>query len=287
VGFACGWYFNHSKDKAHPVTIMHVLPQPQEVILSSNKGKQVILSEQHADTLRIAGAQLENNHTITYSQSALLDEAIEIHTLQTPRCKDFQITLPDGTMVWLNAESTLRYPSRFSDKERIVELTGEAYFQVKKDSIHPFIVRTQHLTTQVLGTRFNFRSYGHEPCHVTLIEGKVAISRPGHTESQTLKSGQNACLTDEGTIQVKQVNTLPFTAWTEGYFYFEDIKLYQIMKELGRWYNLTIRFEKPQSMDHRFNFWADRRAPVETTLEQLNLLGKVLATLEGNTITIR
>lgn len=101
-----------------------------------------------------------------------------------------------------------------------------------------------------------------------------------------MSPGEDASIGADGKIAVQQVNTESYTAWTEGYFYFEDVQLSQIMKELGRWYNVSIYFQKAQSMNYRFNFWANRNASIESTLEQLNLLGKVHATLHAGTITI-
>ena len=286
IGFTGKWYMGHRSQRPQPIAIMQALPQPQEVVLSNEKGEEVVLSKQTADTLRIAGANIESRHAIAYNTASPEEETAEIHTLKTPRGKDFQVTLPDGTIVWLNVESTLRYPSRFAGKERMVELTGEAYFKVSKDAEHPFVVRTKHLTTRVLGTSFNFRSYDNEASHVTLVEGEVAVNTSGSSISHTLKPGQNARIDPEGNIQIQQVNTQAYTAWTEGYFYFEDVALSQIMKELGRWYNLTVHFQEARTMKYRFNFWANRDVPIQNTLEQLNLLGKVRATLNENTITI-
>ena len=286
IGFTGKWYMGHRPKRPQPIAIMQALPQPQEVVLSNEKGEEVVLSKQTADTLHIAGANIKSRHAIAYNIPSPEEETAEIHTLKTPRGKDFQVTLPDGTIVWLNVESTLRYPSRFAGKERIVELAGEAYFKVSKDAEHPFVVRTKHLTTRVLGTSFNFRSYDNEASHVTLVEGEVAVNTSGSSTSHTLKPGQDASIGPEGNIQIQQVNTQAYTAWTEGYFYFEDVALSQIMKELGRWYNLTVHFQEARTMKYRFNFWAKRDVPIQNTLAQLNLLGKVRATLNENTITI-
>lgn len=286
IGFSYGWHVSDSREEPQPITIMQSLPLPQEVVLSKEHGEQIVLSGQMPDTLDLDGAKVKSNRTIAYNEVQEEPQPVEMHTLKTPRGKDFQIILPDGTKVWLNAESSLHYPSRFTGNERVVELDGEAFFKVSKDAEHPFIVRTHRLTTQVRGTSFNFRAYGNEPNHVTLVEGSVAVGLTGQPETHTLTPGHDATLDPQGIIRVQAVNVEPVIAWTEGYFYFEDLPLSHIMTELGRWYNLTIHFQETKSMNYRFNFWANRKASIESTIEQLNQLGKVHATLNASTITI-
>lgn len=261
-------------------------PDPQEVILSNSQGGEIVLTPQtDQDSLAPLGATLTADQKLAY-QPADKNSATTIttQTLQTPRGKDFKIVLSDGTEVWLNAESTLIYPSRFTGDTRVVELDGEAYFKVAKDAEHPFVVKTQKLETQVLGTGFNVHAYQSGSPHVTLVEGKVSIkSRYYHI---MLKPGENALLEEDGSIRVQEVDTRCHTAWTEGYFYFDNAPLKDIMQELGRWYNLTIEINNPEAVNYHFNFWANRNDNIGHVIGLLNELGKVKASLRENTLTI-
>ncbi len=281
VGF---WLYEPQKQVA-PVALMKRNPQPQEVVLSNDQGGNIILSEQtDRDSLASLGATLTGDQQLAYSPTSGQETTVSTQTLQTPRGKDFKIVLSDGTEVWLNAESTLTYPSRFHEAQRIVELDGEAYFKVAKDSARPFIVRSGKLETQVLGTSFNFRNYIHSTPHVTLVEGRVLVT--GHDTSVTLHPNEDAQIGDDGPIRVTQVDPRSYTAWVDGYFYFDNASLEEIMRELGRWYNLNILFENPAAMKYHFNFWASRKNGIHNVIELLNDLGKVKASLDNNALII-
>lgn len=208
-------------------------------------------------------------------------------TLTTPRGKDFLLVLADGTKVWLNAESRLRYPVAFHGKERRVELEGEACFEVAKDAEHPFIVCANGMNTMVLGTKFNVRSYTVEDRHVTLVNGKVQVTNTVNNKSVTLRPGQDLTYTETGEEKVSEVNIATYTAWTEGMFYFEDVPLEEIMGALGRWYNVNIDFERRELYHIRLNFWANKNTHLDEALELLNKLEKVQVDYQDGTITIK
>ena len=285
VATSVGFWLYEPQKQAAPVALMKRNPQPQEVVLSNDQGGNIILSEQtDRDSLASLGATLTGDQQLAYSPTSGQETTVSTQTLQTPRGKDFKIVLSDGTEVWLNAESTLTYPSRFHEAQRIVELDGEAYFKVAKDSARPFIVRSGKLETQVLGTSFNFRNYIHSTPHVTLVEGRVLVT--GHDTSVTLHPNEDAQIGDDGTIRVTQVDPRSYTAWVDGYFYFDNASLEEIMRELGRWYNLNILFENPAAMKYHFTFWAKRAESIEEALKLINGLGKVHAVLSENILTI-
>lgn len=208
-------------------------------------------------------------------------------TLTTPRGKDFLLVLADGTKVWLNAESSLRYPVAFDGKQRRVELKGEACFEVAKNAACPFIVSADGMDTQVLGTKFNVRSYTSSDRHVTLVNGKVQVTNTANRSSVLLQPGQDLTYTATGEEKISNVNIATYTAWTEGMFYFEDTKLKDIMSAMGRWYNVNIDFEQTELYDIRLNFWANRNARLDETLALLNKLHKVQADYQDGTIIIK
>lgn len=206
-----------------------------------------------------------------------------IHTLTIPRGMNKQIILPDSTKVWLNAESTLQYPETFADKnQRSVYLKGEAYFEVTKDAGHPFIVQTEALETLVLGTSFNVRAYSADDTHVTLVEGSVKVSDKHHNELH-LQPGEH---TNHKLNKTKVEKADDYHSWANGMFYFDDTELVEIMRELGRWYNINIVFTDKEIMHDRLHFQADRKGTLEDALELLNTMQKVNARIEKDKVVI-
>jgi Fe2+-dicitrate sensor, membrane component len=171
------------------------------------------------------------------------------NTITTPRGGQFQVTLPDGTKVWLNAASRLKYPVSFLEQKgtgkqgtRVVELSGEAYFEVAKDKAHPFIVKSGKQEVKVLGTHFNINSYENEEgIRTTLEEGSVRIS--GDQGNKIIVPGQQAKFEANGSIKVKQADLETELAWKNGKLKFRDASIQQIMREVSRWYDLDIRYE--------------------------------------------
>ena len=206
-----------------------------------------------------------------------------IHTLKIPRGMNQQLTLTDGTKVWLNAESTLEYPETFEGKpNREVYLKGEAYFEVTKDTEHPFRVKTDALETLVLGTSFNVRAYSKEDTQVTLVEGSVKVSDK-HQNELRLQPGEH---TDQKLNKTKVEKADDYHSWAEGMFYFDHTELVEIMRELGRWYNINIVFTNKEIMHERLHFQANRKGTLEDALELLNTMQKVNARIEKDKVVI-
>ncbi|TWF40408.1 FecR family protein [Chitinophaga polysaccharea] len=166
------------------------------------------------------------------------------NSISTPNGRQFCMKLPDGTAVWLNAASTIRYPVAFKGKERLVEITGEAYFEVAQHTNMPFKVKINETSTvEVLGTHFNINAYKDEPgVTATLLEGAVRVRYAG--ETATLKPGQQALMAG-GPIKLNTaVNIDKVMAWKNGLFNFDGASLQQVMKQLERWYNIEVVYEK-------------------------------------------
>lgn len=162
------------------------------------------------------------------------------HTLTTPRGGQYRIELPDGTNVWLNASSTLRFPEQFDSDTRMVKLEGEGYFEVAKNKAKPFIVAVNNTEVKVLGTHFNIMGYADEPStNTTLIEGAVQIT--SGKNKVLLKPGDQARVSDG--IQVAKVDTEPYVAWKNGDFNFEHERIESIMRKLSRWYNIEVKYQ--------------------------------------------
>lgn len=282
--------FSDGKEKTYAEEIAIVYPasdKVQEVELQTNEGRTMLIADrENKQLLEQTGARL-NAGTLIYQKVEETGEAMATHTLSTPRGKQFKVVLEDGTEVWLNAESKLHYPQRFAGDERRVELEGEAFFHVAKDAARPFIVQSGTAETRVLGTEFNFRSYPQESRHVTLVSGSVIVSDSRKENNLQLKPGEDVALDEnDGLLVPRKADVNEFTAWKEDLFCFREEKLIDIMKAIGRWYNLEIVFTDEAAMHYHFNFWAQRTDPPEEVLKLLNGVGKVKAGLEGNRITI-
>ena len=204
----------------------------------------------------------------------------------TARDEVKELMLPDGTKVWLNKHTTLKYPREFSEKGRNVYMEGEAYFEVAKDTAHPFIVKTDLLETQVLGTSFNIRVYSPDNAHVTLLEGSIKVSDTHHTKELLIKPGQNATLQKGGTFSIHEGQAKEYSTWAEGQFYFDDTELIEIMRELGRWYNVNIIFTSKEAMHYRMHFQSDRGDSLPQVLNLLNSMQKVNAKFENDKVIV-
>lgn len=186
---------------------------------------------------------------ISYSQISNETNQISpknINTITTSKGGQYQIILPDGSHVWLNALSSLKFPPSFSGKKREVELKGEGYFEVAKNKVHPFKVLTEDQEVEVLGTHFNINSYEDEPTtETTLLEGSVRILQLKGNKSALLKPGQQSNLKGNGIIQVNRVKTENVIAWKNGLFQFENSDIKNVIRQLARWYDVDFEFKGP------------------------------------------
>lgn len=207
------------------------------------------------------------------------------HTVDIPHGKDLKVVLSDGTIVWLNAASRITYPEYFVGKERVVTLEGEAYFQVRHDPAHPFVIHTRSISARVLGTELNVSCYAHSVPHVTLINGKVEV---GSTAGRvTLQPGQEAQLTDNGNLSVENVDVKKYIYWKEGYLFFDNEPLSEVMQAICNWYNMKVVFEKKRLSALRVHLFCNRHRPVGETLVNLNKIYNLEATCKNNTIFIK
>ena len=196
-----------------------------------------------------------------------------------------RVVLPDGTEVWLNAESRITFPNEFSSAQREVEIEGEAYFDVVKDDQHPFIVHTKYFTTKVLGTSFDVKAYRKETAHVVLVSGKVEVTAY-EKHKQTLSMGEMASFGNDGQMQKTNVDTYSYIQWKDGFFYFDRTPLGDIMRELGRWYDINIVFEDPSLMNVKLHFVAEKSQSINDIVKSLDTVAPGKVTLGDNEITI-
>lgn len=259
------------------MAVTEILPGGNRATLTLVDGRTVDLSE--AQNGIVIGAE-----DITYDDGASLGlPPSEELVLTTPKGGTYQVRLPDGSKVWLNASSTLRYPSRFSGDERMVELTGEAYFDVEKRKT-PFKVRSSGQIVEVLGTQFNISAYADEPeTKTTLVEGAVRLQAGATGKKVLLAPGEQGVL-QTNNLTKQQVDVQQYTAWRNGRFTFDGKPFDAVMRELERWYDIDIRYEGavPDKEFYGDAFRSSNLAVVLRMLESAELAYR----MDGRTLTI-
>lgn len=250
VLIACtlGGYFyffpQHPASQNLPVLAKDIVPGKNAATLILANGKKIALDEVHNGELaREAGVVITktSDGQLIYEVKDQGDATgFQTNTLKTARGETYQIRLPDGTQVWINAASSLTYPASFAAlKTRTVTLNGEAYFEVSKDASHPFIVKTAQQNLVVLGTHFNVNSYTDEgQTLTTLLEGSVKIN-----EQTLLKPGEQAQLSANGNMRVGKANIAEAIGWKNGFFLFEEDDLPTVMRQISRWYDMDVKYE--------------------------------------------
>lgn len=219
------------------------------------------------------------------TQTTIVEEGQQV-IVSTPAQQTTTVLLSDGTEVLLNANSRLEYPKEFSGGQRSVTLTGEARFHVTKDTRHPFIVHTQQIQTQVLGTVFDVKAYPQGTPDVTLYEGKVAVSLNGEEVGQTLQPGEQATIDNNGRLQLTQA-TPDKGKWAEGEFVFDDQQLMTVMQEIASWYNVSVVFRSRPLLEERIYFRMNREQQLEKVLEVLNDIGIARFEQAGGKVIVR
>jgi len=270
-----------------------IAPGGNRGILTLSNGKQIILSDISSKDIIAKEDQdevtikMDANGVITYVINPDADTSKEngnlFNTLSTPTGGQYNIVLADGTKVFLNAVSSIKYPTQFNGDQRVVELEGEAYFEVAKDKSKPFIVKSDKQTIEVLGTHFNVHAYNNEAAvKTTLLEGSVAVS--SKNQKAILKPGQQSNISDNAKIAIREVDTEAAIAWKNGRFKFDNADLKSVMKQLERWYGIKVEYRGDVS-DVRFNGGTFRNKNLSEVLKVLEL-SNIKFKVEGKTITV-
>ncbi len=220
---------------------------------------------------------------IIYEPSGRSGSAVSYNTISVPAGGSYKVVLPDGTAVWLNALSSLTYPTAFNGNSREVTLVGEAYFEVAKDATKPFTAKVDAMKVTVLGTHFNINAYDSKRFKTTLLEGSVRLSNAG---SKTLLTpGQQGIVTADRTIEVAKVNVNKMVAWKNGYFMFQDDTIQDIMGQISRWFNVDVRYTGNMP-SKTFGGIYSRNKDINELLKGLELTGLVRFKIEGRRITV-
>lgn len=255
-----------------------VLPAKGQTLLQLENGTSITLRPNDKGIVT-------QNGQIAYADGAAIEKAKSIQYVKvlTPKGGFYQVLLPDGTKVQLNAASTLRYPTRFNGNTREVELSGEAFFEVAHDTGKPFRVKSGAQQVLVTGTTFNINAYPEQPMlQTTLVSGSVKVQLPGSQEM--LAPGQQARW-QQGKLSVVPVDTEVYTAWLNNQFVFKGESLHEILLQLQRWYDLEIDLDKvPQKF---FYGRISRSVPLSEVLEMLEESGQLHIHIEGRRLTIQ
>jgi transmembrane sensor len=279
------WFMTRSKEAPvstatiTPAISNDVPPGGNRAILTLADGSTIVLdSAANGKLTRQGGTQvikLANGNLAYVNGDNKMTEPV-FNTMTTPRGGQYQLRLPDGSEVWLNAASSITYPTSFTGKERKVKMSGEAYFEIAKNSERPFQVEVNGMTVAVLGTHFNVNAYsGNAFVKTTLLEGVVEIVN-GNAKKM-LQSGQQAQVNEKDNIKiVSDVDKEEVVAWKNGYFHFTDADMPSVMKELERWYDIEVSYEG--------------EIPVRSFgggIQRSLALSKVLTILEENEVKFR
>lgn len=274
--------------------IANVIPESSKPQLIVEEGE---IYELDGNEVSVADSSIEikvQGSSLIYADAVKNEntqKSEEIHTLIVPRGGEFELNLSDGSKIWVNSETTIKYPKQFIGKNRVIELvSGEAYFEIAHNVEHPFIVNTEKGMVQVLGTAFNIRSYSDEETNVTtLVKGSVCLRHKFDTESSVkLNPGQQGVIIDVNRkINVKEVDTYPIIAWKDGYYIFSSNSLENIFNQLSRWYDFKVEFESDYLKNMKFRGNVERKAGITQILDLLEKTQKVSFEFSGKTIRVK
>ena len=300
IGIAV-YFFISSDDKKQNTAVAEapvkqteeIVPGGDRAMLTLADGSTIILDSASNGLLSQQGGikvQKLDNGLLSYTiNSKLITEKDQAfyNTITTPRGGQYQVTLSDGTKVWLNAASSIHFPVIFAGTERKVEITGEAYFEVAKNASMPFKVIAGSSEVEVLGTHFNINSYMDESSvKTTLLEGLVKVSVTGNNQSpKFLKAGQQTAINKDGKISVSNNADLDeAVAWKNGRFQFNSADLKSILRQISRWYDVDVEYRG--NVDIHFTGQLPRNDNVTKVFEKLALTGEVRFKTEGKKIIV-
>lgn len=281
------WYGTRQKSDV-PEQVASVIRHGEvkaELVLAD--GTTRILSSGVTDSLFVqqgASIVVQDQGVSYQGDSSVVEE--RYNTLRVLRGGEYSITLSDGTIVYLNAESELRYPVKFVGEDRRVYLSGEAYFDVVHDKAHPFVVDVKNSTVRVLGTSFDVRAYADEDeVLTTLVQGSVRFS--AGKESVILEPGEQVVLDKSGRLETREVDTYLYTAWKDGVFAFKRQRLEEIMKVVARWYDVNVFWENVSQKEVTFTGKMKRYDDFSKVVEMLEMTGNTEFMIKENNIFIR
>jgi transmembrane sensor len=291
IALAIGAWFKLSvSHSSNPVAVANpsAIPDRKSVTLTLSNGRKIMVDSVGKGELAVdQGVKLlkTDSNSLEYGRSGKdNNRAVAYNTLATPKSRIYQLTLPDGSRVWLNNVSSVRYPTAFNGRDRTVEVTGEAYFEIAADPAKPFIVKVKDQSVEVLGTSFDIMAYPDEGATLTtLVSGAVKVNTADH--SVTLKPDDQSRVVAGGQLKVlHDVPSRSIISWKDGFFYFGHAPFADIMRQVARWYDVEVIFEgKVPEIEFGGSF--DRDLPLDELLRYLEK-NQVHCHLEGDKLFV-
>lgn len=290
IALALSIYLMHKQPET-PLSENTIGPNQHKVKLLLSTGQTLNLSgDQQVEFLESQGIRInQQGNTLNYQAEEEVGTetgTVQYNTLIIPRGAEYSLVLADGTKIYLNSESELRYPVKFNGGERRVFLKGEAYFDVTTDNTKPFIVNVQELDIRVLGTAFNVMAYqDYLQVETTLERGCVSVQSP--KGKLILHPGMQAVFQKtDATLVSHEVNTKLYTSWKEDKMIFEDMQMEELLQKLSRWYDFDVFYQNQQLKNIRLTGHISKHENISTMLELLETMGKVKFDVKGRTITV-
>lgn len=265
-----------------------IKPGRPQAVLHLSSGETVVmdtlareLTEQDGTAIRVS----EDGNVAYEAQAESRDTGRVMNRIEVPRGGEFSLELADGSQVWLNAESELRYPARFSGDKRAVYLKGEAYFSVATDSTRPFVVEVEGMSVRVYGTEFNVSTQQEGRVETVLVRGAVGM-RHGEEEMRLEPNQLGVFVKADGSMRSQEVDVLPYVAWRTGDFVFKDETLESIMDKLARWYDLEVFFQNGDLRDVRLSGNLKRYKDVRELFRSFEKISEARFSVNGKTVVI-
>ena len=290
VMVAAGYFIREMKRDSlqQGVEIASIEPGKSKAILRLGNNRVLEITKERETHVDVAeGVAATNNSSGMIYPEQVATGKTEYNVLEVPRGGEYTVTLSDGTVVHLNAGSELRYPVAFGAERREVFLSGEGYFEVVKDSVRPFFVNADKLKIRVYGTSFNVNTYDLENIQTVLVEGKIGIQTMNMNTEYMVKPGQLALYNQEkGTMEILNVDVLPYVAWKDHEFMFDDESLEKIMNRLSLWYDVDVFFQTASLKQLHFTGHLGRYDDISHILDAISGVTQVKFSVKGRTIIV-
>lgn len=286
------WKLMHETEQVSIVasSVAPIQPGCSQAVLVLDDGRKVFLKEEEEGVIsedkEITVTGEKDRLVYTSSEGKNVDE-IRFNELEVPRGGEYKVRLADGTLVYLNSATRMKYPVKFDEKERKVYLSGEAYFEVAKDPERPFFVEMEGVEVRVYGTSFNVNTHQEGNIQTVLVKGSIGVKVLSSGMESMIRPGQMAEFKQGNTkVDVKDVNVAVYTDWKDGIFRFENQRLEDILTVLSNWYDVDIFYQTVSVKELHFSGYMERYKDVSVILEAITLSTGVTFSIQGKTIIV-
>ena len=286
------WKLMHETEQVSIVasSVAPIQPGCSQAVLVLDDGRKVFLKEEEEGVIsedkEITVTGEKDRLVYTSSEGKNVDE-IRFNELEVPRGGEYKVRLADGTLVYLNSATRMKYPVKFDEKERKVYLSGEAYFEVAKDPERPFFVEMEGVEVRVYGTSFNVNTHQEGNIQTVLVKGSIGVKVLSSGMESMIRPGQMAEFKQGNTkVDVKDVNVAVYTDWKDGIFRFENQRLEDILTVLSNWYDVDVFYQTPSVKELHFSGYMERYKDVSVILEAITLSTGVTFSIQGKTIVV-